>query len=232
MFHQKISSQLNLRTLSLLTVAGAAVMMSASADAQVTKSGGGYLLRVKYVKGQTLNYKSSNTVTAAQGGGGQPMKIDMPMVMKIGAVANGFAKASVTTGPAMLGKNPMGKAQTVYVDLSPTNAAKSKGSPGIAGAQFPLKPVKIGETWSMAAPIADTTGMVGGDIRATYKFQGLKTVNGKSMAIITYILSGGVTGSGSLQLLASDGTLYSNLAKIVLNGGAGNMRVTSEMKRV
>ncbi len=231
MFHQMISSQLNPRSLSLMALVGAGLLVSATAGAQVTKSGAGYLLRVKYVKGQTLKYNSVNTLTSAQGGG-QPMKVTMPMVMKISDVSNGYAKTSVTTGPAMIGKNPMGKAQTVVLELSPTNAAKSKSAPGIAGAQFPLKPVKIGQTWAMAAPIADTTGMTGGDIKAMYKFQGLKTVNGKSMAIVTYSLSGGVTGSGTLQLLASDGTLYSNVANITLNAGAGNMKVSSEMKRV
>ncbi|MEZ0324316.1 MAG: hypothetical protein ACAH95_00275 [Fimbriimonas sp.] len=227
MFHQKISSHLSPRTLSLLALA----VVSASAHGQVTKSGDGYLLRVKYVKGQTLKYSSVNSIIGAQGGG-QPMKITMPMIMKITDVTKGYAKASITTGPAMLGKNPMSKAQTVFIELSPTNAAKSKGAPGIAGAQFPLKPVKVGQTWSMAAPIADTSGMTGGDIKAMYKFGGLKTVNGKSMAVVSYSLSGGVTGGGTLLLLAADGTLYSNVAKITLNASAGNMRLSSEMKRV
>jgi hypothetical protein len=230
MFLQKNFSQLSRRSLSLCAFAlVGGVLLTTSAEAQVTKSGAGYLLRVKYVKGQVMKYKSVNTVTAPQGG--QPMKIEMPMVMKIADVSKGFALATITTGPAMMGANPMGKAQTVNVELSNTNAAKSKGSPGIAGAQFPAKPVKVGQTWTMAAPIADTTGMAG-DIKATYKFQGLKTVNGKSMAIVTYALTGGVSGSGTLQLLAADGTLYSNVAKIAITSQGANLRVNSEMKRV
>jgi hypothetical protein len=235
MFHLKIFSQLNRRLLNVrgfgaMAVVGASLLLTASADAQVTKSGAGYLLRVKYSKGQTLKYRSVNTVTSAQGGG-QPMKIELPMVMKIRDVTRGLAKATITTGPPMLGKNPMGQAQTVTVELSTTNAPKSKGGPGIAGAQFPQKPVKVGQTWTMAAPIADTTGMTG-DIKAIYKFQGLKSVNGKNMAIVTYSLSGGVTGSGTLQLLAADGTMYSNIAKIAFSGPAGNLKLSSEMKRV
>ncbi|HSI72907.1 MAG TPA: hypothetical protein VK934_06995 [Fimbriimonas sp.] len=207
----------------------AGLVLAAVGSAQVTKQGSGYLLRVKYLKGQTLKYSTTNSVLGGMNGG-QPMKIQMPIVMKIKDVVKGIAKAQVTAGPVNMGGNPLMEAQTLEMDLSTTNQTKSAKGAGLTGAQLPIKPVKVGQTWSMLAPIPDTTGM-SKNMKATYKFQGLKTIAGKSMAVLAYTLTGGVSGSGTLLLLASDGTIHSNTAKLKYSGPQGSMNITSEMKR-
>jgi hypothetical protein len=208
----------------------AVIAVASVGSSQVSRQGAGYLLRVKYVKGQTLKYMTTNLINGNMNGG-QPMKINMPISISIKDVVKGIAKAKVVAGPVNMGTSAVMQAQTLDMELTTTNQARSGKNSGIAGAQLPLKPVKIGQTWTMLAPIPDTTGM-SKNMKATYKFQGLKNVGGKSVAVLAYTLTGGVSGTGTLLLLASDGTIHSNTAKLKYSGPQGSMNIGSEMKRV
>jgi hypothetical protein len=205
------------------------LVLAASSSAQVTKQGANYLLRVKYKPGQVLKYSTVSTMSGMQGA--QPSKVNMPLVMKVGKVENAVANLNVTVGPVTLGGNELMGAQTMEMQVNNTNQAKSGKNSSLTGAQLPLKPIKVGQTWTNVAPVPDITG-ANKSMRATYKFQGLKTINGKSMAMISYTLSGGVSGSGTLYLLAADGTIYSNEAKVAYKSGSGNLNVSTLMKRV
>ena len=57
-------------------------------------------------------------------------------------------------------------------------------------------------------------GQQAGKLNAKYKFAGLKTVDKKSVAVITYTITGSAAGSGTVLVLTSDGTLYRNSAKV------------------
>jgi hypothetical protein len=68
-------------------------------------------------------------------------------------------------------------------------------------------------------------------MKATYRFRGMKTVEGRQMAEITYALTGNAKGSGTILILASDGSLWSNTANVQLETPMGNMRLTSVVRR-
>ena len=95
MFLLKNFSALRRPAFSLLA-GGLLALTAASADAQVSKSGTGYLMRVKYVKGQTLKYKSV-TKMVAPGQSQGAMEVGMPranfplIALAVGGVVVGVA---------------------------------------------------------------------------------------------------------------------------------------------
>lgn len=231
MSHQKNSSAMRPRSLSfaafvLLLIAGG------SANAQITKSGAGYLLRVKYTKGQVLKFSTLSTMSGAQGPKSAPVSVSLPISLSVTDVKNGLATTKLVVGPMRMGASEIQPAESTTMTINTRNQPSSDDARSLLGGELPQAAVKIGQTWSTSAAIPDMTG-ASRAMKATYRFNGLKTVNGKSMAMITYALSGATTGSGTLLLLASDGTLYSNDAKLsVPNGPSSKVLVTSKMKRV
>lgn len=205
--------------------------VAAIAPAQVTKTGGGYLLRVKYSEGQVIRLSSTNDVVNATGQSDQ-MSIGLPVVIKITEVKAGKALARMTVGPATMGGQPVMNGQTILMTLDNRNQASGvKGGGTSVGATLPLKPLKVGQTWTAIAPITTGAGTIR-KMNATYKFLGLKTVGGKPVAVISYQIAGGATGKGTLTLLQQDGTLWTNEMRMDFKTGNKPLTVVSKMKRV
>ena len=227
----KISSALNLRPLKLTVMVGVAGVACA-ASAQVTKSGAGYLLRVKYVTGQVIKLNSLNSIVSTASKGAQPMQVKMPIVIKVNKADALTAVASVTIGPVSFADTVLREPETMDMTIDRQNRAKSKGQAGFVGGELPAQVIKVGQKWSTVAPMPDPSGAAQKMV-AVYTFGGLKTVNGKSVAVMTYELGGNVKGKGTLLVLAADGTIYSNDATISVNSPTtGPVKVQSKLTRV
>jgi hypothetical protein len=213
---------------------GVGVLVLASADAQVTQSGNGYLLRTKYTKGQTLKYTTTSSVQMPPQGNqpAQPLRLEMPIVLRVTEVNAKESKIEATLGPATMGGSQVQPATKMDMALDNRNRASASGARTLV-AELPDKPVRVGETWTTNAPIPDMVGGgASGTVNATYKFNGLKTINNRRVAEITYTLSGGAKGNGTIHVLASDGTLWSNTASIQLaQGGGPPLNIVMTMRR-
>lgn len=203
-------------------------VLAAAAPAQITRSGAGYLLRVKYVKGSVLRFSSTNSVRGVTGQPTGEFKVALPVVMKVQDVQGPVALVRVTIGPAKSGGSSIYPEQSLLVRLD--NRNKTKEGQTSVGTQLPEKPVKIGQTWTSKAPVS--TGMTDmGQLTAVYRFAGVKSEKGQSVAVITYQLKGKARGSGRMLLSMADGLLVSNQLKISFNAGTAPITMSSVMQR-
>lgn len=190
-----------------------ALGMTAWAVPQVVKSGDGYTLRMKYTKGQKISYETTTTVDMA---GMQPIKA--PLTMTVTDVKNGIYTLKYSVG-SMMGSKP----QDVTLKINSQGkivegSAAGQAMTGLGSAQLPTKAIKIGESWKQETetPVMGSTMKM----NSTYTFKGFKTVGGKQVAEIAIKMtsagSGGVgmTGTGTMTLLASDGTLHGSTMNI------------------
>ncbi len=182
----------------------------APAQAQVAAQGGGFLLRTKYTKGQSFKYKMTTTVT---GGPSKMPPMEIPMTIKVKDVKNGIATLTYSM------KTP-GQSTPSNIEVKVDPRGKMVGGSGIEalqgmgamGATLPEKPVRIGQTWTQTI---DNPAMQGMKLTTTYKFNGLKNVRGAQVAEIGMTIKGTgpqnmtMSGSGTMILLASDGTMRS-----------------------
>jgi hypothetical protein len=230
MFLQKIFSatlQPSFRGLGPIAVLALACVGSA----QISKAGGGYLMRVKYVKGQVLKYSSMTSMINSKSQGAKPILVSAPMVVKVTDYVAGKATLAATLGPMTMGGQQIQPAQKVNLSVDSRNST-TDASP-LVGTRYPVKAVKVGDTWNTTAPIPGIGSEATKNVKATYKFVGIKTVASKAMAVIAYSVTGGANGSGTLLVLVSDGTLYSNKARLTMNlGGSGTMIISSEFARI
>lgn len=194
----------------LAAVSFAALVAVGFADAQVTKQGNGYLLRMKFTPGQTSKFNIAMDTSAA----GQSMKMAMPMTQKVVSVKNGVADLTMNVGPMSMNGKPMNtQVQTINVSMDSTGKVV-KGAPmGQTGTQvsLPEKPVKVGESWTVNTKTQ--AGMGGNmDVKATYTLAGFQTVAGKQMAKLNVKMSAGgqmtMKGDGTMLLLMTDGSLH------------------------
>lgn len=221
----KLSSTWRLPSLILV------VCVAASSSAQITPASGGYLMRVKYTSGTKLEYTTTTTMTSVKPAKGQkPLLVVAPLRLVVGKVTGTKAAVKATLGPMTMSGTQIQAAQDVDLTVDTRNQASEQGANQLMGTQLPLKPVKIGQTWTTKAPVPSGMGL-GDSVRSTYRFQGMQTIGGKSMAVIDYTLTEGANGAGTLLILAKDGSLWSNKARLVLNAGTGPMTVVSEMVR-
>jgi hypothetical protein len=216
-----------------LPVIFAAGALAAVTPAQVTKSGAGYLLRVKYAPGQVIKLTSTNKMVNATTGKAVETSIILPVLLRITGVKAGLAQARMVVGPATYNGQPLIPSKTVVMSLNSRNQATNvQGGASSVGATLPEKPIKVGQTWKALAPISTGTGGVQ-KVEAIYKFVGVKSVNGQGVAVVTYTISGGVgKGSGRMTILQKDGTLWTNDLKMDVRAGTTPVTVTSAMKRV
>lgn len=188
---------------------GALLAFPAAADAQIHKQGKGYLFRAKFKKGETLKYDMNTTITGMP----QPMVISMPMQMTVDAVAKEIADITAKVGPISMNGKPFdgGQAQTSKMKMNRMGkvVGGGQGSVGV-GASLPEKPLAIGGTYTSPLPLGPAVG--GGDALATYKFVGIKKVDGKSVAEMAVTVGSDgpskVEGSGTIYLLVSDASLH------------------------
>jgi hypothetical protein len=207
-------------------------LSATAARAQITKSGSGYLMRVKYSKGQVVKYSSVTTIKGATAdtGNAAPLRVSLPIIINILSITSGKAKAQLVMGPATMGGSQVAPAQKAEMTLDTRNQA-SNSSASTLLAPLPQKPVKPGDKWSAAAPVPGMFGKQDGKLLATYKFGGIKTVDKRSVAIITYSISGSAGGSGMLMLLTKDGTLYRNSASLKFAGPSGSINASTVISR-
>lgn len=213
---------------------GAIAVLSLCAPAlgQVKKTGDTYLLRMKMTKGQKISYTATTTISQ---GGMQP--IVMPMTTTVTDV-----KGDVYTVKYSMGSVMGQPGQDVVVKMNSQGKileGKAGGQmvAGLGTTQFPTKAIKVGESWTSTTDQPSPAGTM--KVVTTYTFKGLKTVSGKSVAEVSMKVSstgaGGVkvSGTGTMTLLASDGTLFGTNMNMTTSMSAGGSKpMTYDMKVV
>lgn len=201
-------NKMSLKSSVVVLIAGVAMVSALPAASQISKSGSGYLFRMKFVKGQTINYSMS--VSSTVPGMAKPQVVNMPMSMTVTEVNGNVA----TVRYKMQSPVGMAKAQDFTVKMDNTGKLVSGNSPTMNGisATLPIKPVPVGGTWTntTAVPAGPGGNM---DVTNNYKFLGFKTVGGKQAANIQVTMSGKapsmtIKGSGTMLLLATDGSIF------------------------
>lgn len=190
---------------------------------QITPSGGGYLLRTKYVKGQHFRYVMRTSTKM----GANAMNFEAPMTIQVANVSNGVADLTSTFGPAtMQGQQIPATKAAMKVDSR--GRAVAGGANGLS-ATFPEKPVKVGETWTGDFNMAKAGAV--GEAKAIYTFKGLKAgASGKVAEIGVSINTKNSTsqagsmvskGLGTMLLNAGDGQLVSLVINMTITMGGG-----------
>lgn len=198
--------------------------------AQVTKQGAKYLFRQKYTKGAVYQYLITSSTTMA--GAAKPMSFEMPATIKVMDVdAKGTATLNVTLDMSKLQPGSKPKAQTMKMDNRGNLVSGGQG--GLMGTNLPEKPVAVGESWKAKA------SAMGGAGDAVYKFEGLKTVSGKQVAVLSVKLNSVAAANGQQIKAAGNGTTYigvadgqlvsMSMAMTMNNPGAGGKPMNSTM---
>jgi hypothetical protein len=198
-----------------------------SGDAQIVRSGAGYKMRAKYVKGTVMKYTIAATYSMG-GSGTKSQPIEMPMSLKVIDV-----KGGVGTVQFQLSMPGGGKPMEGTVKMDAQGRAVGKSNPmlqGVGSVFLPDKVLKVGDTWTSTS---DSPSVVG-DLKAktTYRFKGIKSVKGKQVAELTLSSSGAskgikMSGSGTMLLLVSDASLFSLVTdqKLVMDSSTIPMHV-------
>lgn len=197
-----------IHTLAVALTATAILAGSVRSEAQVSPSGGGYLMRMKFVKGASASYTMATTMTMP--GAKQPQTMTMPLSMRVVDVKNGIGTVAYKVGP-MPGQQKATEATVKMDSRGNTVGEKNPIISGVSGMELPQKPVKVGETWKVNGTVPSMIGQM--NTQSTYKFRGLKNVSGKQVALIDVTVSGSsgkirFSGGGQMQLMASDGSLF------------------------
>ncbi|MBI1757491.1 MAG: hypothetical protein HYR64_10340 [Fimbriimonas ginsengisoli] len=188
----------------------ASIVLAASAGAQVTKKGNGYLLRVKHVRGQTLRYRTSTTIKVPSQTQG-PMQMLFPISETVLSVASGVADVDVTAGPISMNGKQIQPAKNARMKINSQNVVVEGAGSGVAGAGFPDKPVKVGHSWTSSMPIGGASGPTS-NVIATLTLKAVKSQGGRRVAIIGFVAHSdsqklAINGKGTLTLRADDGTM-------------------------
>ena len=195
-----------------LGVAFLAPLAPQQASAQVTKSGPGYLLRMKFVKGQVLKY----TIVTKTPMGSQ----SMVSTMTVKDIKNGIATIySVVNMPQTgAGRNSKPITQTLQMDNRGKVVGRGSATPaGAATPTLPANAVRVGESWN-----GDIKVQSGVNLTSVYTLLSVKTVGSKLVAEIGQKVSGNMgtmgkmSGQGRLNLDGRDGSLM---------GGTVNMNL-------
>lgn len=215
----------------------ALVVLPSIAQAQITKTPKGYLLRARYTPGAVLKYliKTSTTMPDEEG---KPkcLVLDVPMVLRIKAVSKGVATIETTLSPPsrMTGSQAKPMVTEMRMDALMKPLDGSSG-PGFGPIRLPEKPLKLGDKWSaeVKSSIGPTSGMA---VTANFKLLGLKTLAGKQVAEIQSSTNLGSTaqgmtmkGNGKIYLLVSDGSiqLIDMVQTITMTGGPNGKPATA-----
>lgn len=178
-------------------------VLASTVSAQVVSSSKGYLILVKYKKGQVI--KQNISMTAA---GNSKLASNTQIVTKcLNVDKNGIATLEVST-PTSVGQ--AANKRTIKVD--------KHGRPvgnvieGFSGTfMWPDKPFKLGQIWKGDMNLSDI-GQGDGQMRANYKMVGVKNVGGtKVLAIgcfLDYTGQYSIAGTGTINVRVSDGQLH------------------------
>lgn len=180
-----------------------ALGIAASSSAQVVQKKGGYIIFIKYTKGQVLKQNISMIAPSTK------VTTNTQIVTKcLDVDKNGIATLEVST-PTAPGKPPSKRKVKVDRHGKPVGNAID----GFSGNfMWPETPLKIGQTWDGNVNMGGA-GQSGGSMRALYKLAAIKNLNGTKVAVITTVLdvSGqfDVAGTGTIYVRVSDGQLDS-----------------------
>jgi hypothetical protein len=216
--------------LRFFALAGAVLALSCSSLAQIKKVGSAYLFRVKYVKGQTIKLQTVNSVEGIKKGN-QPLKINVPVSIKVLSVSQGISTLSLAAGPASMGgKKINAPVQQALIKVDSRNAPVGGASNLNLGATYPQAPIKVGQTWTSKTAI--NLGGSPSTMTAVYKLLGVKKVGKTEVAALSMRVSGVAQGTGTMHLSTADGTIQDCNLKLKLVVGSGNpIDVTSIVKR-
>ncbi|MBL8060505.1 MAG: hypothetical protein JNK63_07315 [Chthonomonas sp.] len=207
----------NLLLIGALGLALTTVQAPRPANAQVTKSGPGYLLRIKWVKGQVMKYNITMS------GSMMPKPQVISSIMTVKDVKNGIAtvESKVTMPSTGSSRNTKPQVSTMKIDSRGKVIGESNGSlTGAATPTFPQGPVKIGQSWK-----GDMSVSQGMNLNATYTLISVKTVNGKMIAEVGQRVTGSMgemgsmAGNGKVEIYGTDGSVR-----------GGNMAMSLTMK--
>ncbi len=212
------------------------LMTPANTSAQIKPQGNKHLFRIKWVKGQSFNYKMTNTTAIPGMKSPEPMPYAYTMAVK--SVSGGKATVEIK------GKAAGAGAQTEPVTIDSRGKTTSKSQSSLFSSemnQLPEKAVAIGESWTTSG---EAPGMSGAKltIKSTNTFKGFKTVNGKKMAHVHIVMAlngSGMSGKGSGDVLheVSNGMTFRATIKMDMtasspqNGEKMNIGITTKIER-
>jgi hypothetical protein len=232
---QKLSSS----GFAKVILAGLSGLVVASAGAQVSKHGDLYSFRMKFTKGQRIDYTMNMDGKVM----GQKLLAKLPLSQVTTAVQGDIGTLTMTVGdPVMtISGRPFNRAMPSNVHTG-TMQVDSKGHV-LGGAQtqtsvvLPDKPVRIGGTWSAKSTVA-TQMAPSMDVVGTYKFVGLERVGGFNAARFSFVIKEvapkkpkvsktgkpepkmAVTGKGTLWINAADCTMIKSSSDMSLTMGS------------
>jgi hypothetical protein len=176
----------------------------AFASAQIVQSKAGYLIFVKFKKGQVIQQNLEMQVVE-----NSKLKSSNQFITKcLDVDKSGNSTLEVTV--AANGKTPPNK-KKLRID----NHGKPIGQTidGYSGTfAWPDVPMKMGQSWLGDINMVGTGQEAGGAIKSTYKLAGIKTINGVKVASIATVLNVGgsfaISGTGMIYVRFSDGQLH------------------------
>lgn len=202
------------------------------ASAQITKEETGYLLRMKFTKGNVVNFLST-TASSGKGLGAQAMTLRVQVSTKVLFVANGVADVEYRVSPT----TNNGKAITAARRDTSKIDSRGRLTGGTARLQnmgdisLPEEPIPVGGVWKNTETSQAPSGPI--SIQRTFRFVGFKKVDGKQLAQIEVSLTGGnqemrATGTGTTMLLVADGSLFSSTLNLSTSFDRGSLTLTDK----
>jgi hypothetical protein len=227
-------------TPSLLRIALPAVLglgLVAPACAQITKVGNAYSFRVKFAAGSVIKY---NTVVNFSVGGAK-QSFSTPMVQSVIGVHHDIADLLLKSGPLKVNGKPAGQQVVTRMSVDRQGQfleGKDSGSSGIT--TFPLKPLRLGQTWKGRVPLV-LGGLQGNStstVTTTYRFVRMTTYKNQKVAELALAFKTGgqfaITGAGTAFVLAKDGNMLHSAMKlhVALAANIDPIPVDAEVSRI
>ncbi len=164
------------------------------------------------------------------------MNITMPMTIKVLDVKSGVSTLQFSMGQPSAtspGKKPMkvpmeGAGTDITVSVDNRNRPVGYSSQQLVGTTFPIKKIKIGETWKATAPMTQTAPVQADMI---CKFLGMTTISGHKVAKIATTVTGNAKGTGMLYLRAADGSIDSLNLKLSVGNTSQALKMNVKLVR-
>lgn len=212
------------RFLRATTILLAVLAIPAIGLSQVTKTKDGYLLRMKWQKGDFFEYTGATVINMS----GTAINIPMNHSKKVLDINNGIARVTIS------GTNPLTREpEQVTVDMNgrgivdKETAASLSGGNSPIGFQLPEKALKAGDSWQIEGPVA----MQGFEmlVKTVYTFAGLEIVDKVPCVKITVVMSGdggtetkmSMEGEGVFYFKNINGQLFRSTIDATLKVGEG-----------
>jgi hypothetical protein len=233
--------------IGLLTVA--LLFCGLSVRAQVTPSGGGYLFRLKHVKGAKTRYLMTQNISSPAVPGGAS-RVALIMTQNVLDVKDGIATIRTEIGGMTINGKPAPKEATAQVPKSVEIKVNDQGKvisgqsvggldPSSFGGNLPKKPIKVGETFTDTQSVPSQMGKM--TIKVSTTLVGIKSVGNRKVAQMKVTLSGDqspmqIKGSGTMLIDMADGApinvnMTQNMSGSAPNGQPMQMKMNITMER-